>query len=77
LRLVVPAGSNRARMFLYDLTAGETEFRQLTFADGAAETVITSGESWSPPLAELDALVLRLGGGAQVASVLVENANHN
>ncbi|MEI6499974.1 MAG: right-handed parallel beta-helix repeat-containing protein, partial [Armatimonadota bacterium] len=69
LRLVIPAGTQQARMAVRDLTAGETEFRPLTFAGGATEADITAAEAWSPPLADLDALVLRLGSGTQAPNL--------
>jgi hypothetical protein len=73
LRMVVPGGSDKARLLLRDLTAGQTEFVRLTFADGAAEADVTSGDDWQPSLADLDALILRLGGNAQVAGIVLEN----
>jgi hypothetical protein len=73
LRLVVPAGSQVARLLVRDLTAGEAAPRPLTFAGGVQEADLTSAEAWSPPLADLDALVLRLGGGARATRVALEN----
>ena len=74
LRLVIPANSQKGRLFALDLTAGEKEFRALTFAGGAREGVLTRGETWAPDLPSLDALVLRLGGGAQAANIVLQNA---
>jgi hypothetical protein len=71
IRLVIPAGSQSVKMTRIDLTAGETEFHALPFANGAAEAGIRSGDTWEPPLATLDAIVLRLGGGAQATGVLL------
>jgi hypothetical protein len=72
LRLQVQ-GSGRARLTCRDLTAGETALRPLTFADGATETTLRQGEAWSPAWGELDALIVRLGGQAQVANVVLQN----
>jgi len=74
LRLVVPAGSQSGTLSARDLTAGERDFRTLTFADGAAAADLTVGETWTPDLPSLDTLVLRLGDGAQAANIKLENA---
>jgi len=73
LRLVIPANSQRGRLLALDLMAGEKEFRALTFAGGARGAVLTRGGKWAPELGNLDALVLRLGGGAQCANIVVQN----
>ncbi len=73
LRLAVAANSHQGRLLLRDLTAGEAESRSLTFPGGANQADLTSGDGWSPPLADLDTLVLRLGGGAQAANIILGN----
>jgi len=73
LQLVVPAHTQKGPLFVRDLTAGEKEFRPLTFADGALEADLTVGDTWRPDPASLDTLVLRLGGGAQVARLALRN----
>ncbi len=72
LRLRVQ-GNGSARLFLRDLTAGEPALRPLTFADGATEVSLRQGATWSPGWEELEALIVRLGGNAQLAHVYLEN----
>lgn len=69
LQLVVLAHRQRGSLFIQDLTAGEKEFRPAPFADGQPEVDLTATEAWTPDLASLDTLILRLGGGAQVARI--------
>jgi hypothetical protein len=73
LRLVVPANTQQGRLFAQDLTAGEKEFRPLAFAEGAPEADLTAVDAWTPDLPSLDALVLRLGGGAQATNIALRN----
>ena len=73
VRLVIPAGSQTVTAYIMDLTAGDTEFRALSFADGETAADITRGDGWKPPLDSLDAIVLRLGGGAQATNILLQN----
>ena len=73
LRLVIPANRRTGRLFLRDLTAGEKEFRRLTFANGAEEVDLTRADTWAPGLPGLDALVLRLGAGARAGNLWIEN----
>ena len=72
LRLTIPSGSHRGTVTAMDLTAGQTAFRAVSFPDVAALDM-AQGEAWDPPLADLDYLVLRLGGTAEVAGVRIEN----
>ncbi|MDI9586234.1 MAG: right-handed parallel beta-helix repeat-containing protein [Acidobacteriota bacterium] len=73
VRLVIPAGSQTVTAYIMDLTAGDTEFRAVSFADGETAADITRGDGWKPPLDSLDAIVLRLGGGAQATNILLQN----
>lgn len=73
LRLLISANTQECLLFGKDLTAGEKEFRPLTFANGVREADLTQGDKWMPDLASLDALVLRLGGSAQAANIVLQN----
>jgi len=73
IRLFIPANSRKGRLYIRDLTVGEKEFRCLSFADDAADALLTRGENWSPAWTDLDTLVLRLGGGAQVGNIILQN----
>jgi hypothetical protein len=72
LRLTVPAGSETGTVTLLDLSAGETTPQPVTF-EGSTELDFTASETWNPPLADLDTLVLRLGGTVQVAAIRLSN----
>ena len=73
VRLVIPANDLKGRVLLQDLSAGETELRPLTFAQGGEEARLTHADKWVPAWRDLDTLVLRLGGGAQAANILLRN----
>ena len=73
VRLVIPANSLAGRILLRDLSAGEAELRPLTFAQGGVEAKLARGDKWAPAWGDLDTLVLRLGGGAQAANILLRN----
>ncbi|HXG23221.1 MAG TPA: right-handed parallel beta-helix repeat-containing protein [Chthonomonadales bacterium] len=73
IRLIIPANSRKGHLYIYDLTTSEKQFRRLPFANGATEATLTRGENWSPAWTELDTLVLRLGGGAQVGNIALLN----
>jgi len=55
------------------VTAGEKEFRTLTFVGAADETDLTRGGKWAPDFPSLDALILRLGDGAQATNISLSN----
>lgn len=73
LQLLIPAGACQGRLLAQDLTAGEKEPRALGFADGSYEADLCSGDKWVPVLGDLDVLVLRLGGEARAANILLKN----
>jgi len=73
LQLVIAAGQKTGRVLLRDLTASDRELRELHFADDATQPVLARKGTWAPDLPSLDALVLRLGGGAQVANIALGN----
>jgi len=73
VRLAVPGAGQTGTVWLRDLTAGDEEFRSVTFGASAHDLALTGGDGWRPALPDLDTLVLRLGGGAQVASVQLVN----
>jgi hypothetical protein len=72
VRMTVAAGQSTATLSLRDLTAGDADWRLLSFAEGPTARV-TQGEAWSPTPGEIDCLVLRLGGGAQVRALRLTN----
>jgi hypothetical protein len=72
VRMTVAAGQPTATLSLRDLTAGDADWRLLSFAEGPTARV-TQGEAWSPTPGEIDCLVLRLGGGAQVRALRLTN----
>jgi hypothetical protein len=74
LQLLIPAGARQGRLLARDLTAGEAEPHPFHFADAASGVALGSGDTWSPPLSELDALLLRLGGDAQATNIVLRNS---
>ncbi|HOX37070.1 MAG TPA: right-handed parallel beta-helix repeat-containing protein [Candidatus Brocadiia bacterium] len=73
VRMVVNGGSGKARLYVRDLTAGEKEMRPLQFDDGASEASLIKADKWTPAWPELDALILRMGGGAQAQNLILQN----
>ncbi|MBI3923127.1 MAG: right-handed parallel beta-helix repeat-containing protein, partial [Armatimonadetes bacterium] len=73
LRLLIPRGSRTGNLALMDLTGGEKQDRSLSFAERSEIAGLASGDTWSPGWSDLDSLVLRLGDGAQVRYVSIEN----
>jgi hypothetical protein len=71
--LRIPANTRQGRLLVQDLTAGEKEPRAATFAEGAPEAALTAADRWTPELGSLDALLLRLGGDAQAANIVLRN----
>ena len=72
-RLHVPAGTQSGTFLLRNLSTGEETLQTLSLADGPHAADLTTGAAWSPPLSDLDALVLRLGSGAQVSRIELRN----
>jgi hypothetical protein len=72
LRLAVTPGSLTGTVTVADLSAGEVAGRPVAFA-GGQELRLAEGEAWRPALADLDTLILRLGGAAQVSGVRIVN----
>jgi len=73
VRMVIPANKLYCKLEIQDLTAGEKEFRTLSFEDGKQEITLCAKDTWEIPLVQLDKVILHMSGSAQVAEVVLQN----